>query len=372
MIMKGIVNVLLFLLSQSVSAIPLIRQYSLEGNLPASVNGTKIYLMLNGTGNRAPVDSMVVVNGAFRFVGNTGHMDVATVYSNEKGKIVQAVVGEGPVKVTCRGDRLRIAGGHNNQLLQAYRDSLDVLDDLRSQIQLDALLAEYRRQDISDERRVQIMRIYNDFRKRRVALTKTLIEQNIDNIVGAYIFSNSYNLYKENMREALIEKAGRDFQEYPPVQRIKRKLESTKKRRAGNRYIDFAMPDVQGRGHRLSEFFGPGKYILLDFWASWCGPCRAEMPHLKSVYERFHPKGLEVIGISLDNKKEAWTEAIRKLDLPWIQLSDLQGWKNAAARQYGVTGIPCTVLIGPDGVIVGSDLRSIELSRKLETLFKGR
>ena len=137
----------------------------------------------------------------------------------------------------------------------------------------------------------------------------------------------------------------------------------------GQPFTDLEMADPDGRQHKLSELVGEGKYVLVDFWASWCGPCRAEMPNVLEAYNTYHAKGFEVIGISFDQKKAAWVRAIQQLQLPWLQLSDLKGWECAAAPVYKVDAIPDNILIDPQGRIVARGLRGKVLQRRLQQLF---
>ena len=113
-----------------------------------------------------------------------------------------------------------------------------------------------------------------------------------------------------------------------------------------------------------------GKYVLLGFWASWCGPCRGENPHVVEIYKEYHPKGLEIFGVSLDNNKEAWVKAIADDGLVWKHGSDLKGWQSAPAQLYSVSGIPHTVLLDENNKIIAKNLRGDELKQKIAELLK--
>lgn len=133
----------------------------------------------------------------------------------------------------------------------------------------------------------------------------------------------------------------------------------------GKQFIDLEAADENGESHALSEYAGKGKWVLLDFWASWCGPCRAEMPNVKTAYRKYHDKGFEIVGFSFDEKKKAWLKAINDMNLTWIHLSDLKGWGSIAAEVYEIEGIPDNLLIDPKGKIVAHDLRGEELQQAL-------
>ncbi|MFN8415882.1 MAG: TlpA disulfide reductase family protein [Cytophagaceae bacterium] len=127
---------------------------------------------------------------------------------------------------------------------------------------------------------------------------------------------------------------------------------------------DFALPDVNGKIIRLSSL--RGKYVLVDMWASWCGPCRQEMPNVVNAYQRFKGKNFEILGVSLDNNKDNWLKAIKSDKMTWPQVSDLQMWQSSIVSLYKIEGIPATYLLNPEGIVIARDLRGNELEKKLE------
>ena len=136
----------------------------------------------------------------------------------------------------------------------------------------------------------------------------------------------------------------------------------------GKEAPEFVLPDVKGKMVRLSSY--RGKYVLLDFWASWCGPCRQESPNVVKAYQRFNGKKFDILSVSLDDSKDKWLNAIEKDHLTWTHVSDLKAWESSVVRLYQVEGIPATFLLDPNGVVIARDLRGNALEEKLDELLK--
>lgn len=235
--------------------------------------------------------------------------------------------------------------------------------------ELNKKYTEYSQATITPERRAELERELNEVQERQRALLKNFALAHCDNVVGAYFFSQSYTYFTKDELKQLYARMIKEFSNDPLAARPLSTLMAASLRETGRAYTDFAMADTTGIMHRLSDYVGEGRYVLLDFWASWCGPCRAEMPNVKKLYAKYHDRGFDVVGVSLDNHRESWLKAINQMGLPWHQLSDLKGWNSEASNLYGVDGIPCTILIGPDGTIIGNNLRGEALAETLAKLF---
>ena len=135
----------------------------------------------------------------------------------------------------------------------------------------------------------------------------------------------------------------------------------------GETFVDLGLPGPQGQTVWVGDYVGQNKLVLIDFWASWCGPCIRELPNVVKAYERFHDKGLEIVGVSLDKDKASWLAAIEQTGQKWPQMSDLKGWECAGAQIYGIQSIPANVLIDDHGKIVARDLRGDALLKEIES-----
>ncbi len=163
---------------------------------------------------------------------------------------------------------------------------------------------------------------------------------------------------------------GKAFLNNPYVGSFLMMAQAQQARAVGTSLKDIAIPDATGKQHKLSEYVGKGKYVLVDFWASWCGPCCREMPNVVEAYNKYKSKGFEIVGVSLDQKKEPWLAAVERMNMTWPQLSDLKAWKCEAAALYGVQAIPSNILFDKEGKIIATDLTGIRLQKTLEELFK--
>jgi thiol-disulfide isomerase/thioredoxin len=168
--------------------------------------------------------------------------------------------------------------------------------------------------------------------------------------------------------EPVYEKLSSSIQQHALVKKAAARIDINKRTAPGIMAPEFSQTDTSGRSISLSSF--RNKYLLIDFWAGWCMPCRAENPHLIKVYQQFRSKGLEILGVSLDGERKRWTDAIIHDKLSWPQVSDLEIFDNAVAKQYGIISIPQNVLIGPDGKIIAWNLRGTALDDRLKELIK--
>ncbi|MDQ3276929.1 MAG: AhpC/TSA family protein [Bacteroidota bacterium] len=200
-------------------------------------------------------------------------------------------------------------------------------------------------------------------------LAKEYLERSKSPVLSLYVISSYQNtvsnlglkgLSRTEIAE-LVNATSEKFPKHTALQNVKKNLPSLKA-------ADFTQPDVNGQPVSLSQF--RGKYVLVDFWASWCQPCRNENPAVVKAYDQFKNKNFTILGVSLDQNKDAWQQAIQQDGLSWTHVSDLKFWNNAAAALYGVQSIPYNVLIDPQGNIIAENLHGQELVQTLNSVLK--
>ncbi len=196
-------------------------------------------------------------------------------------------------------------------------------------------------------------------------------EANKNNLWGAYVFMS--NKYREMSAAEILDTIAeypKDVQAMEEIAMVKEYAENMLKTEIGQTYTDITLPNVAGEDVSLKSVVEKNRYVLLDFWASWCRPCMGEMPHLLDAYAKFHNKGFEIYGVSLDESGDAWKNTIEKQGMKWVNVSEVAGWNTPAVQDYSVNSIPANFLIDSEGKIVAKNLRGEALVEMLKELFQ--
>lgn len=210
---------------------------------------------------------------------------------------------------------------------------------------------------------------YEQVEKNQTAYRNLFISKNYSSFVSPYILYNNRLNYELNELEDFVNHFNIS-QDNEFAQLLNEYILKLQRVAVGQPYLDFTQETPEGTFLSLSELVGKSKLLLVDFWASWCGPCRGENPNVVAVYKEYHEKGFDVLGVSLDMKKENWIKAIEDDGLIWHNVSDLKYWNNEAAQDYAVSSIPSNVLIDENGIIIAKNLRGEDLRKKVEELLK--
>lgn len=309
-----------------------------------------------------------VADGVVTFVVDTIEPVIAMIgRSADRRQPVCTVILDGsPIEVTIKGEEAEITkGSDSNMKFAEAMERVKLASDPMEQLMKDYSEAhEKYNGQIPDEEMKGFDKRYDEISEEINAVKKQIISENKDNLVPVYF-----------MRTGGIDALGVEFVEnflkdykYKDCKALASVVASIggeKNKQPGAPVVDFVGKDLDDKECHLTDYVGKGQYVLVDFWASWCGPCKAEMPNVKTNYEKYHEKGFEVVGISFDDNKEAWAKCVKDLGITWPQISDLKGWECAASDLYNIKAIPATVLFGPDGKVIKANLRGEELGKTL-------
>ena len=342
------------------------QNYKIKGSVDGAADGDTV--LIQEVANRAlvPVDTAVIVNGEFVFEGKQDSAVARYITYMNAGKqyMTDFFLENGNMNVKL-GENSTVNGTPNNDAYQEFKNDLYAF-----QKEYGAIIESLQDTTITEEQKEYKMGELETKAKEMTGKIASAIDKNYNNLVGLHLLKNfGYELSVEEV-EPVLNKLDAKFQNDPTIVQLKEFVNKTKATAVGQKFIDFTMQDPEGKEVKLSDYVGKSKYVLVDFWASWCGPCRAEMPNLVKTYADYKNKGFQIVGVSLDQSAEAWKGAIKEMKMTWPQMSDLKGWQNEGAQLYAVTGIPFTVLIDQEGVIVEKGLRGEQLDKKLAELLK--
>lgn len=324
--------------------------YTIEGEMPG-LSGT-VYLTVFEGKTPFRIDSTEAANGMFSFTGDRD-MPIFAAIETPQAPLVRFFLENGTTRIAGPAEdpaAIVVTGSAQSDLHARYRQLSDSLDR--------AAEAEGLSPQAADSLEAVAQAAKMEF-----------VSRNPGSVAAAYVLYRylSYDLSAEELDEALAGFAP-EIRSSVYLQIVGSMSEALKKTAVGCPYSDVSGPDTSGRVVALSGIVGPGKYVLLDFWASWCPPCRGELPNLVDAYRRYASRGFEIYAVSLDKDRKAWIEAIRRGKLDWIHVSDLKFWENRGLETYGVRSIPSNVLIGPDGTILARNLEGQALQTRLAEL----
>lgn len=343
--------------------------YVVTGTVEGAADGDTVFMRNRVNREYINTDTAIIANGVFTFEGvQDSAVNRYVAYGqDEKVQMVDFFLenGKTTVNLTKENKNNLIAGTANNDAYQEVKNQLTSIgakEDAIYEAMADSTLTD----ELKDAKKAELGNLETE----RTNAMKASIEKNITNPVGIFLLSRYNFMLDYTALESLLSQVSANYQNNEEILRIKDIVELGKKTAVGQKFTDFEMQDPQGKAIKLSDYVGKGKVVLIDFWASWCPPCREEMPGLVAAYAKHKGENFEIVGVSLDRDATAWKAGLKKMNMTWPQMSDLKFWNSEGAKLYAVRSIPHTVLVDGEGTIIARGLHGEELQSKITEALK--
>jgi thiol-disulfide isomerase/thioredoxin len=341
-----------------------------EARIQATIDGiadsTKVYLYGYVDEKMDKLDSLYTTDGQFALQHGTEQAVIVRVKIGAK-RSFELFVEPGDFTLTAHIDtleELNFSGSNSHDLYNEFKESYEGYYTKMRELYPQYTIAEEAGDSIEMAR---IDSMYEALYEGQSAYLMGFISDHANSPVGAFLaYRYLYDTPLDELK-AIYASYGPEVQSGDYGQMMANRISILEKVDIGQVAVNIALVDPDSIIRSIEDF--RGSYLLVDFWASWCGPCRAENPNVVRMYNKFHDKGFDILGVSFDKDRERWLGAIEEDSLTWTHISDLKGWDCEGGKLYGVRSIPATVLIDPDGIIIAKNLRGEELEAKLEELF---
>jgi len=367
-----------FLSLAALSMLPFIsvaqsQNFVVEGKLNQNYNGRFLKLLYN-EGQIKKIDSTEIKKGAFKFVGTLAMPTAAKISlgNEDNGDRIDIFLANGTLKVIAK-DSIRFAKITGTKMAEEHEVMAKRLRPIDKWF-VDGLTT-FKNMPEGAEKKAYINKLMEGFDayalNKRIAINKFATEYPASYISLYYLDKNSPGvLLNYEATYPYFAKLSSEVKATPLGKQLEERLIVAKGALTGSQFKDFVSTTPDGKPLSLKEVIASNKYTLVDFWASWCGPCRKENPNVVKTFNAFKEKGFTVLSVSLDEDGEKWKAAIAKDGMPWYHVSSLKGWKEPAATLYNIRAIPQNVLVDANGKIVATNLRAETLYDKVQSLLK--
>lgn len=343
--------------------------YTIKGKMDG-ISNTLVYLKKEINERFSVADSAQIdKNGNFLFKGTVEYPEFAALVFNDT-LMVRLFLEPGTIKINASASQIkntRIYGSPVTLEFKAYQDTLTLLFGKTE----DSLYAIYRNARETNDKKLlnEAISSLDELDRKVNAFKRDYVRRHATSALAPYIIWRelSYEMEPDEM-ESFIAIFDPAAAQSVYVSSLRKRIETLRNVAIGKPAPDFSLRTPDGHLVSLSSQFG--HYLLVDFWASWCGPCRRENPNIVKAYQEFHKKGFNILGVSLDRDSARWVKAIQDDKLEWTQVSDLKYWDCEPARLYGVRSIPANFLLNPEGIIIAKNLTGEALHQKLRELLK--
>ena len=351
-------------------------EFLISGEAKGIENGKKVFVEIQDENGVIAKDTGVIENGKFELKGSTDNIDLGFIRIENEKINLPIILEEGKIKINIVKDSLQkstIEGTFNNDKFQKFNnESVAILEKVKkfekeNNPKMQKALAANDTVTVN-----KIKKEYKNFQNDMNDYSKTFIKNNPDAFISVLLLENFL------MREYIPATEIKSFYD-----KLDKKLVNTKSAQNIKKTLDLMLAVVVGKpapkfsakspeGKLISLDESLGKVTIVDFWASWCAPCRKENPNVVALYNEYHSKGLNIIGVSLDQDATKWKDAIAKDNLSWIHVSNLKYWDEPIGKQYGISSIPATFILDAKGNIVAKDLRGDALRAKVKELLDAK